>query len=149
MRAPPTGRDGVVPNRPLAVLTITVDATIQADPGAIWQAWIPRFQMRPPEEEARNPNLYHLAYGLKVPVTLVAVNEMRNWTVEHALPAGKLVIDHSMLPLGDGRVRVRKRYDVSGPMSVVYRMFFARKFRQSWPEDSAALERDANRLAKP
>lgn len=126
------------------MLTIKLEATIQADPLAIWQAWRPRFQMRPPEEEARNLNLYRLAYGLKVPVTLVAVNEMRNWTVEHALPRGKLVIDHWMIPLGDGRVRVGKRYDVSGPMSV-YRLFFARGFRASWPEDLVALERDANR----
>jgi hypothetical protein len=132
-----------------AVLTVTVDATIRADPAALWQAWMPRFQMRPPEEEARNLNLYYLAYGLKVPVTLVALNEMRNWTVEHALPGGMLLIDHCMFPLGDRRVRVSKRYDVSGPMSVVYRMFFARKFRGSWPEAAAALERDANRLAKP
>ena len=136
-------------NRLPPVLTITVDATIHADPAAVWQGWMPRFQMRPREEEARNLNLSQLAYGLKVPVTLVAVNEMRNWTVEHALPGGKLVIDHWMLPIADGRVRVSKRYDVSGPMSVVYRMFFARKFRESWPAASAALERDANRPAKP
>lgn len=127
------------------MLTIKLEATIQADPAAIWQAWRPRFQMRPPEEEAHNLNLYRLAYGLKVPVTLVAVNEMRNWTVEHALPRGKLVIDHWMIPLGDGRVRVGKRYDVSGPMSAVYRLFFARGFRASWPEDLVALKRDTNR----
>ena len=130
------------------MLTIEMDAIIQADPAAVWQAWMPRFQKRPPEEEARNLNLYYLAYGLKVPITLVVVNEMRNWTVEHALPRGKLVIDHWMIPLGEGRVRVGKRYDVYGPMSVAYRLFFARKFRESWPEDFAALERDANRPAE-
>ncbi len=126
-----------------------MDATIQADPAAVWQAWRPRFQKRPPEEEARNLNLYPLGYGLKVPVTLVAVNEMKNWTVEHSLPRGKLVVDHWMIPLGDGRVSVGKRYDVSGPMSVAYRLFFARKFRESWPEAIAALERDANRRPEP
>jgi hypothetical protein len=131
------------------MLTIKVEATIQADPAAGWQAWMPWFQKRPPAEEARNLNLYPLAYGLKVPVTLVAVNEMRNWTVEHALPRGKLVVDHWMIPLGDGRVRVGKRYSVSGPMSLAYRLFFARKFRESWPEASATLERDANRRAEP
>jgi hypothetical protein len=129
------------------VLTINLDATIQADPAAVWQAWMPRFEMRPPEEEARNLNLNDLAYGLKVPVTLVAVNEMRNWTIEHGLPRGKLVVDHWMNPLGEGRVHVGKRYDVSGPMSVAYRLFFARKFRKSWPGTIAALDRDANRRA--
>lgn len=131
------------------MLTIEMDATIHADPTAVWQAWMPFFQKRPPEEEARNLNLYQLAYGLSVPVTLVAVNEMRNWTVEHALPRGKLVIDHWMIPLGDGRVRVGKRYNVSGPMSVAYRLFFARKFRESWSEAIAELEGEANRRAKP
>lgn len=90
--------------------------------------------------------LYYLAYGLKIPVTLVAVNEMRNWTVEHSLPRGKLIIDYWMVPLADGRVHVGKRYDVQGPMSVVYRLFFARKFRESWPEAFAALEREANAI---
>jgi hypothetical protein len=130
------------------MLTVEMEAIIQADPAAVWQAWSPGFEMRPPEEEARNLNLYDLGYGLKVPVTLVAVNEMRNWTLEHALPRGKLVIDHWMIPVADGRVRVGMRYDVSGPMSVAYRLFFARKFRESWPEAFAALERNANRRAE-
>jgi hypothetical protein len=127
------------------MLTIKLDATIQADPEAVWQAWRPRFEMRPPEEEALNRNLYQIGYGIKVPITLVALNDMRNWMVEHALPRGKLVIDHWMTPLADGRVQVGKRYEVHGPMSIAYRLFLASKFRESWPEDVAALERDAQR----
>jgi hypothetical protein len=129
------------------MLTIAMDAIVRADPAAVWRAWRPAFPMRPPEEEARNLNLYDLAYGLRVPVTLVAVNETRNWTVEHALPGGKLVIDHWMAPLADGEVRVGKRYDVHGPMSMVYRVFLARAIRRSMPEAFAALEREANGLA--
>jgi hypothetical protein len=121
-----------------------MDATIHARPVAVWQAWMPRFPMRPAKEEARNLNVYDLAYGLKVPVTLVAVNELRNWTVEHSLPRGKLVIDHWMSPLEDGAVQVGKRYEVHGPMEVVYRLFFARKIRQSLPAEFAALESEAN-----
>jgi hypothetical protein len=124
-----------------------MDATVQADPMAVWRAWVPSFEKRPREEEALNLNLYQLAYGLSVPVTLIAVNDLRNWTVEHALPRGKLVIDHWMIPLGDGRVHLGMRYEVYGPMSVPYRLFFARKFRKSWPETFAALEREANRPA--
>src|SRR5215468_7814454 len=126
------------------MLTIAMDAVVRADPAAVWRAWRPEFPMKPPEEEAGNLNLYDLAYGLRVPVTLVAVNEMRNWTVEHALPGGKLVIDHWMAPLADGGVRVGKRYDVHGPMSMVYRLFLAPAIRRSMPEAFAALERDAN-----
>jgi hypothetical protein len=126
------------------MLTVAMDAVIRADPAAVWRAWRPGFPMRPPEEESRNQNLYDLAYGLRVPVTLVAVNERRNWTVEHALPGGKLVIDHWMAPLADSGVRVGKRYDVHGPMSIVYRLFLARAIRRSMPEAFAALEREAN-----
>jgi hypothetical protein len=129
------------------MLTVEMNAIIEADPAAVWQAWRPRFEKRPSGEEALNLNVYHLGYGVSVPVTLVAVNEMRNWTVEHALPRGKLVVDHWLISLDDGRVRVGKTYKVDGPMSVVYRLFFARKFRKSWPETFGALERDANRRA--
>jgi len=129
------------------MLTIAKDTTIQADPAAVWRAWRPSFPMRPPEEEALNLHLYDLAYGLQVPVTLVAVEEMRRWTVEHALPGGRLVIDHWMEPVGSRRVRVGKRYEVHGPMSVVYRLLFARRIRRSVPEQLAVLERAANRPA--
>jgi hypothetical protein len=129
------------------MLTIAKDTTIQADPAAVWRAWRPSFPMRPPEEEALNLHLYDLAYGLKVPVTLVAVEDMRRWTVEHALPGGRLVIDHWMEPAGSRRVRVGKRYEVHGPMSIVYRLLFARRIRRSVPEQLAVLEREANRPA--
>lgn len=125
------------------MLTIAVDAVVRANPAPVWRAWRPNYPMRPPEEEARNLHLYPLAYGLKVPVTLVALNEMRNWTVEHALPGGKLVIDHWMTPLADGTVRAGKRYEVHGPMSIVYRLFFARAIRKSIPGALDALEHAA------
>ena len=125
------------------MLSIAMDTVVHADPAAIWRAWRPDFPMRPPEEESQNLHLYELAHGLRVPVTLVAVNEMRNWTVEHALPAGKLVVDHWMRPLADG-VRVGKRYEVWGPMSIVYRVLFAGAIRRSVPAEFAALERQAN-----
>jgi hypothetical protein len=125
------------------MLSIAMDTVVHADPAAVWQAWRPDFPMRPPEEESQNLHVYELANGLKVPVTLVAVNEMRNWTVEHALPAGKLVVDHWMQPLADG-VQVGKRYEVRGPMSVVYRVLFAGAIRGSAPAEFAALERRAN-----
>jgi hypothetical protein len=128
------------------MLSIAMDTVVHADPAAIWRAWRPDFAMRPPEEESQNLHLYELAHGVKVPVTLVAVNEMRNWTVEHALPAGKLVVDHWMEPLTNG-LRVGKRYEVRGPMSLVYRVFFARAIRRSMPAQFAALAREAKSQA--
>jgi len=126
------------------MLSIAMDTVVDADPAAIWRAWRPDFPMRPPEEESKNLHVYELAHGIKVPVTLVAVNEMRNWTVEHALPAGKLVVDHWMQPQTGGGVRIGKRYEVRGPMSIVYRVFFAGAIRRSVPAEFAALERQAN-----
>ena len=123
---------------------MAMSAVIQADPAAVWRAWRPSFPMRPPEEEARNLNLYDLAYGLRIPVTLVAVSEMRNWTVEHALPGGKLRIDHWMEPVADRSVRVGTRYDVHGPMSIVYRLLLASGIRQSIAASFKTLERTAN-----
>jgi hypothetical protein len=127
-----------------AMLTIAMDAIIRAEPAAVWKAWRPTFPMRPPEDESRNENLYDLAHGLKVPVTLVAVNEMRNWTVEHFLPGGKLVVDHWMTPVAEHSVRVGKRYEVHGPMAIIYRAFLARGIRRSMPEAFATLERESN-----
>jgi hypothetical protein len=127
------------------MLRMAMDAVIRADAAAVWKAWRPAFPMRPPEEESRNEHLYELAYGLKVPVTLVAVNEERNWTVEHALPGGKLVVDHWSAPLDDGGVRVGKRYEVHGPMAAVYRVFLAPGIRRSTRETFRLLEREANR----
>lgn len=120
-----------------------MDTVIHADPAAVWRAWRPDFPMRPAEEESRNLHLYDLAHGLRVPVTLVAVDEMRGWTVEHALPGGKLVVEHWMRALAGEGVRVGKRYEVRGPMSIVYRLFFARPIRRSMPAAFAALEREA------
>src|SRR5215472_9312263 len=101
------------------MLTIAKDTTIQGDPAAVWRVWRPSFPMRSADEEALNLHLYDLAYGLKVPVTLVAVEEMRHWTIEHALPGGRLVVgleitggaSHLELTLGQphGVVPVRVR----------------------------------------
>jgi hypothetical protein len=126
------------------VLTIQGETVIKADPASVWRAWRPAFPMRPPGAESKNLDLYDLGGGLEVPVTLVAVNEMEGWTVEHALPGGRLVIDHRMTALGGGRVRVNKRFDVHGPMSVVYRLFLSGRIRKAMPEAFARLERDAN-----
>jgi hypothetical protein len=120
------------------VLTIEDHAVIRADAASVWQAWKPAFPMRPRDEESRNLDLYDLGGGLEVPVTLVAINEMENWTVEHALPRGRLVVDHRLTRLEDGSVRVSKRFDVYGPMAAVYRLFLSGRIRKAIP---VALER--------
>lgn len=126
------------------MLSIQSEAVIDAAPATVWEAWRPRFPIRAAEEESRNLDLYDLGGGFKVPVRLVAVNEPESWTVEHALPGGRLVIHHWISALGDGRTRVGKRFDVHGPMSLAYRLFLAGRIRRSMPESFADLQRDAS-----
>jgi hypothetical protein len=49
--------------------------------------------------------------------------------------------------VGEHYVRVVKRYDVYGPIALVFRLVFAPKIRQSMPASFEALEREARRRA--
>ncbi len=116
---------------------------ISGDPGLLWGYWKPTFPMRPRSHESQNTDLYPLAYGLRVPVTLVALSEMSGWTVEHSLPAGKLMISHRMSSLGDGRIEVGKRFEVSGPVTLAYRLLLIPRIRRDWPRQLEELQRHA------
>ena len=119
-------------------------AVVVCDAALLWQAWRPTFPMRPMQDESKNLDLYPLAYGLRIPVTLVAVNELRNWTVVHSLPAGRLTIDHRITPIGKGRVDIGKRLEVRGPMTVPYRVLIVPAIRRAWPRQVKELTRRAN-----
>ena len=119
------------------MLRFVVQGFIVGDAAAVWRAWAPTFPVRPPEEEARNEHLYPLAYGLRIPVTLVVVNELRNWTVQHGLPAGKVTIDHWIGAAAQGGVHIGQTYEVVGPMSLVYRLLapgIRASARSSWTD---------------
>lgn len=120
-----------------------MSAVVDADAARLWQAWRPGFEMRPREDESDNRDVYPLAIGLRIPVVLVAFNEMRNWTVEHRLPGGRLSIDHWMSPTADGRVEIGKRLEVRGPMAVPYRFVILPAVRRAWPREVADLQRRA------
>jgi hypothetical protein len=121
------------------VVAVAVSTIVDCDPVLLWRAWRPAFSMRPREDEHDNRDLYPLALGLRIPVTLVAVKEMKSWTVEHRLPAGRLTIDHSMSPADGGRVTIGKRLEVSGPMTVPYRLFILPAVRRAWPREVREL----------
>ena len=116
---------------------------ITADPQKLWQVWRPAYPIRPREEESRNHDLYRLAFGLKVPVTLVDVAEMRSWTVEHSLPAGRLVIEHRMTPQDKDRIELGKTIQATGPMALLYRLVLVPRMRRDWRQELATLERRA------
>ena len=138
--------------------SIEFDTTIHADPAAVWETWtdIARFpEWDPREEEARIDGPFAVGTtgytkqrgnpgGV---ITLVAVEEGRLWSAEKPIPGGRIVIEHRMESLGDGAVRVGKRYRVYGPMQVAFRLFFERQILAALPGSFAALEREARHRA--
>jgi len=126
-------------------MVVEMTALVSCDAGRLWQAWRPAFSMRPREDESRNLDLYPLAFGLRIPVTLTALNEMKSWTVEHRLPAGRLTIDHWMKAESGGGVRIGKRFEVRGPMILPYGAFILPAVRRDWPRQVRELTRRAER----
>lgn len=61
------------------------------------------------------------------------------------LPGGSLVIDHLLAQAGDGEVTVTKRYDVTGPLGLLFRVYYGPKVRGAMPASFAALEAEAAR----
>jgi len=138
--------------------TIDLAATIDAPAAAVWQAWTdldrtPDWDSR--EEEAKLEGPFQVGTTLWSKqkgnpggrLTLVAIEEQRRWTVEKPLPGGKLRVDHTMSALPDGRVQVAKRYEITGPLVVLFRVVFGPRIRREIPASFAALEREAQRLA--
>ena len=76
---------------------------------------------------------------------LTRVESPTRWTGESPLPGGKLVIDHFLEPVGDGKVKVTKRYQVHGPLTVVFRLYFGPRVRKSISTTLTALEQEAQR----
>jgi hypothetical protein len=72
------------------------------------------------------------------------VNAPWRWTAESPLPGGKLVIDHELEPL-EGGVIARKRYQVHGPLTIIFRLWYGPRVRRALPASFAALEREAAR----
>jgi len=62
---------------------------------------------------------------------------------ECPVPMGKVVFDHSLEPVGAGRVRVVKRVGVQGGFGPLLRLF-APKMRREIAESLAALQRQVS-----
>ena len=77
--------------------------------------------------------------------TITRVDAPSHWTGESPLPGGKLVIDHSLEVVGDGKVKVAKRYQVYGPLTLVFRLYFGPRVRKSISTTLTALEQETLR----
>jgi hypothetical protein len=79
------------------------------------------------------------------PFTIVRVDPGHRWTNESPLPGGKLVIDHLLESASSGGTDITKTYRVHGPMSVAFRLVFARGIGASMPSTFAALDTEIRR----
>lgn len=77
--------------------------------------------------------------------TISLVEPDHRWVAESPLPGGKLVIDHELTPAGTGQVRVAKRYDVTGPLRVLFRFYYGPRVAAALPASFDALAVEAAR----
>jgi hypothetical protein len=144
--------------------TLDLEARVEADLDSVWTAWtdMERYPEWDPREEvmtldgpfAEGATGFSKQAGPRAggPIRITRVEAPGRFTVETPLPLGRLVLDHWMEPSGPDRVLIRKRYQVHGPMSVAFRLFFTSSIRSEMPATFAALESEAQRrasLARP
>jgi uncharacterized protein YndB with AHSA1/START domain len=127
------------------------EATFQADPAEVWAAWTdvarwPEWDVS--KEMARldgpfEPGVCGWAKqrgNLGGTFTITAVETGRRWVSECPVPLGKVVFEHTLEPVGGGRVRVIKRVEVQGGSAPLLRLF-APRMRRDIAESLCALGR--------
>ncbi len=136
--------------------SFTSARTISGDIDHVWQAWSDpnRFPDWDPRELRTTLN-GPFAVGSTIDskqkgnpggtATITAVEAGRRWTVSNPLPGGELVIDHLVEAAGSNRVTVTKRYEVTGPLALLFRLYYGPKVRRAMPASFAALETEAAR----
>jgi hypothetical protein len=80
--------------------------------------------------------------------TITVVEAGRRWVTECPVPLGKVVFDHVLEPVAQGRVQVAKRVEVEGGIAPLVRLF-APKMRRDIDQSLAALGRLAAAAAAP
>jgi len=127
------------------------EATFDAEPDAVWKVWTdvarwPEWDVS--KEIARldgpfQPGVCGWAKqrgNLGGSFTITAVEAGRRWVTECPVPLGKVVFDHVLEPVAEGRVRVVKRVGVQGGSAPLIRLFVPR-MRREITESLAALQR--------
>ena len=138
---------------------VRVETTVKADAAMVWRVWsdFDRFtEWDPREEESKLDGPFtagtqgwskQRGYG-RNRVTLTAIDEGKHWEATTPLPGGSLVIDHALMDLGDGRVLLTKNYTATGPLAIVFRLYYAGRIRREVQPSFEALAAEANRLAE-
>jgi hypothetical protein len=137
---------------------VRVETTVQAEAASVWRVWsdFDRFtEWDPREKESKLEGPFAVGtqgwskqkgYG-RNRVTLTAIEEGARCQATTPLPGGRLVIDHVLADLGDGRTRLIKDYRATGPLALAFRLHYARRIRREVPPSFAALAAEANRIA--
>ena len=127
------------------------EATFEAEPDAVWAVWtdVARWaEWDVSKEIARldgpfQPGVCGWAKqrgNLGGSFMITAVDAGRRWVTECPMPLGKVVFDHMLEPVAEGRVRVVKRVEVQGGFGPLLRLF-APRMRRDIAESLANLER--------
>src|SRR5581483_1571039 len=136
--------------------SFTEEMVIEGDIAAIWQdatdvaAW-PGWD--PHEEKARLDGPF--APGTKgwnkprgAPAgsfTITDVEPERMWSARAGIPFGSLRGVNRYEPLGEGRARVSKVFEVHGPFAPIFRLIWEKGVRADMRLTFAALEAEARR----
>ncbi|WP_030435750.1 SRPBCC family protein [Actinoplanes subtropicus] len=79
--------------------------------------------------------------------TLVDVDPRRMWSARAGIPFGSLRGVNRYEPLGDGRVRVSKVFEVHGPFGPIFRLIWEKAVRSDMRLTFEALQAEARRRA--
>jgi hypothetical protein len=80
--------------------------------------------------------------------TVTEVTEHRRWASRCALPGGALAGENTFEPIGTSRLRCTRTVRVSGPLVVLFRVFFGPRMRRDMRRSFAALEYEVARRAE-
>jgi uncharacterized protein YndB with AHSA1/START domain len=140
---------------------IDCDQTISGDLESVWATWtdMASFPSWDPREETMRLDA---PFGVGATgfskqrggrpgsaFRIVRVEPNKRWVNQVPLPGGSLTMDHVLRDVGSGRIHLLKRYTVLGPMTLAFRLFFARGIREEAPATFAALEAEAQRRRRP
>ncbi len=125
------------------------EATFEADPDAVWKAWTdvarwPEWDVSKEIAQLDGPfepgtrGWARQRGNLGGSFTITEVDAGRRWVTECPMPLGKVIFDHRLETIAEGRVRVVKRVEVEGACAPLVRMF-APKMRRDITASLAAL----------
>ena len=127
------------------------EAMFQAGPDAVWKLWTdvarwPEWDVS--KEIARLDGPFEPGScgwakqrgNLGGSFTITAVEPGRRWVTECPLPLGKVIFEHLLEPVAEGRVRVVKRAEVQGGLGSLL-WLLAPRMRRDTAASLAALQR--------